>query len=102
MDFHRLGSTIEIVLEASLASAEISVSNEGPALPLEMQDQLFDSMVSLRPQQGGDEAHLGLGLYIVRLIAEFHHGQARLQNRADGKGVNAVITLSLLTSENIS
>ena len=102
LDFHRVGSTIEIVLAASLASAEISVSNEGPALPLEMQDQLFDSMVSLRPQQGGDEAHLGLGLYIVRLIAEFHHGQARLQNRADGKGVNAVITLSLLTSENIS
>lgn len=99
VDFRRAGSVIEISLQAGLASAEIIVSNEGPALPMEMQEQLFDSMVSLRPQQGGDEAHLGLGLYIVRLIAEFHRGQARLENRRDGKGVNAVITLSLLDSE---
>jgi two-component system, OmpR family, sensor histidine kinase ChvG len=84
----------------SLDSAEITVSNEGPALPMEMQEQLFDSMVSVRPQQGGDEAHLGLGLYIVRLIAEFHNGSARLENRPDGKGVTAVISLSLLNSEN--
>ena len=53
-----------------------------------------------QPQRGGDEAHLGLGLYIVRLIAEFHRGTARLENRPDGKGVNAVIALSLLNSEN--
>ena len=99
VDFHRDGSVIEISLEASLTTGEITVSNEGPALPIEMQDQLFDSMVSLRPQQGGEEAHLGLGLYIVRLIAEFHQGQARLENRHNGKGVNAVITLSLLDSE---
>ena len=99
VDFHLDGSVIEISLEASLTTGEITVSNEGPALPMEMQDQLFDSMVSLRPQQGGEEAHLGLGLYIVRLIAEFHQGQARMENRHNGKGVNAVITLSLLDSE---
>ncbi len=100
MDFRRDGSAIEIQMEASFESAEIIVSNEGPPLPTEMQDQLFDSMVSLRPQHGGDEAHLGLGLYIVRLIAEFHRGTARLENRPDGKGVNAVIKLSLLNIEN--
>ncbi len=100
VDFRGDGSPIAIRLEASLASAEITVSNEGSALPTEMQGQLFDSMVSLRPQRGGDEAHLGLGLYIVRLIAEFHRGTARLENRPDGKGVNAVIALSLLNSEN--
>ena len=100
VDFRCEGSAIEIRLEASFESANIVISNEGPALPNEMQDQLFDSMVSLRPQRGGDEAHLGLGLYIVRLIAEFHHGTARLENRPDGKGVNAAITLSLLNLEN--
>ena len=99
VDFHRDGSTIEIRLEASLESAQITVSNEGPALPIEMQEQLFDSMVSVRQPHGSNEAHLGLGLYIVRLIAAFHQGHARLENRRDGDGVNAVITLSLLNSE---
>lgn len=38
---------------------------------------------------------MGLGLYIVRLIAEFHYDQARLENRADGRRVNAIVTLFL-------
>lgn len=96
IDFHRPQSVIDIGISASLTSAELMVANEGASLPLEMQDRLFDSMVSLRERQGGKEAHLGLGLYIVKLIAEFHHGQARLENRADGKGVNAIVTLALL------
>jgi two-component system, OmpR family, sensor histidine kinase ChvG len=100
MDFRRDDTGIEIQMAASFERAEIKVSNEGPPLPMEMQDQLFDSMVSLRAQHGNDEAHLGLGLYIVRLIAEFHRGTARLENRPDGQGVNALITLSLLNTEN--
>ena len=99
IDFHRDGTPIAIELQASLESADITIANEGPRLPNEMQEQLFDSMVSLRPQQGGDAAHLGLGLYIVRLIAEFHRGSARLENRRDGNGVDAIVTLSLLKTE---
>ena len=96
IDFHRPGSDIEITLQANLTTAEIIIGNDGPGLPQEMKERLFDSMVSVRPRQGGNEAHLGLGLYIVRLIAEFHHGAACLENRGDGNGVNARITLSLL------
>ncbi len=100
IDFHRAGSAIDLTLQANLATAEIIISNEGAGLPREMQERLFDSMVSVRPQQGGNEAHLGLGLYIVRLIAEFHHGKARLENRSDGNGVNARVILSLLEPTN--
>lgn len=64
----------------------LTVSNSGPLLPAEMAGRLFESMVSVRPD-GGREPHLGLGLYIVRLIAEFHGGHARASNREDGSGV---------------
>jgi signal transduction histidine kinase len=52
-----------------------------------MRGRLFESMVSVRTGRAGDEPHLGLGLYIVRLIAEFHGGRAIAANRPDGNGV---------------
>ncbi|MBE9537986.1 MAG: hypothetical protein IMF06_02835 [Proteobacteria bacterium] len=71
---------------------ELSVTNEGPSLPQELQNKLFDSMVSLR-EGASENVHLGLGLYIVRLIADFHGGSARAENLSDGSGV--AFTLSL-------
>jgi len=65
----------------------LTVSNSGPLLPPEMAGRLFQSMVSIRPDADPREPHLGLGLYMVRLIAEFHGGEARAANREDGSGV---------------
>jgi signal transduction histidine kinase len=46
-------------------------------------------MVSERSRdfRSSDQAHLGLGLYIVRLIAEYHRGRYFARNLADGSGV---------------
>jgi two-component system sensor histidine kinase ChvG len=44
-------------------------------------------MVSLREAPRDNEPHLGLGLYIVRLCAQFHGATAHADNRADGRGV---------------
>jgi dedicated sortase system histidine kinase len=68
------------------AQGSLTVSNSGPPLPEDMAGRLFQSMVSGR-SGSGREPHLGLGLYIVRLIAEFHGGRARAANREDGSGV---------------
>jgi signal transduction histidine kinase len=64
----------------------LTVSNSGPLLPAEMPGRLFESMVSVRPE-ASSEFHLGLGLYMVRLIAQFHGGEARAANREDSSGV---------------
>jgi signal transduction histidine kinase len=64
----------------------LTVSNSGALLPAEMTGRLFESMVSVRTE-GSGEPHLGLGLYMVRLIAQFHGGEARAANREDGSGV---------------
>jgi two-component system, OmpR family, sensor histidine kinase ChvG len=68
--------------------AEIELANQGPLLPAAMQGRLFDSLVSLRDKTTpGDVPHLGLGLYVVRLVAERHGGVASARNLEDGSGV---------------
>ena len=68
--------------------ALIELSNQGPPLPEAMQGHLFDTLVSLREKSSpGSGPHLGLGLYVVRLVAERHGGMATARNLDDGSGV---------------
>lgn len=74
--------------------AQIELANQGPLLPEAMQGRLFDSLVSLRDKATpGDAPHLGLGLYVVRLIAERHGGIASARNLDDGSGVAFALQL---------
>ena len=80
--FSEPGDTIEIGLGSTTESYELSVTNPGPPLPEKMRTQLFDSMVSIR--EGGDDKHLGLGLYVARLIVEGHDGAILADNVENG------------------
>ncbi|MCP4046790.1 MAG: hypothetical protein GY732_12480, partial [Gammaproteobacteria bacterium] len=51
----------------------LSVANRGSRLPDVLHEQLFDSLVSHRENHVSGQ-HLGLGLHIVRLVAEAHGG----------------------------
>jgi signal transduction histidine kinase len=90
VDFSADGATISVSLRATDTEAEISVANPGPPLPPEADTRLFESLWQSRAEaeapQGRQRPHFGLGLYIVRLIAEFHGGSARAANLPDGQG----------------
>ena len=93
-EFGTVGAPIVVRLRREEGAACVEVENEGPPLPEAMPGRLFDSMVSVRSDAGGDAPHLGLGLYIVRLIAEFHGGSASARNRVDGRGVVVSVRLA--------
>jgi len=86
------GDEVTISLRRAGAGYELAVSNTGSRLPAELRERLFDSLVSLREKRGS-EPHLGLGLYIVRLVAAAHGGAVTAQNLPDGQGVEFRITL---------
>jgi two-component system, OmpR family, sensor histidine kinase ChvG len=86
------GSNIHLQLNDAGQDWEIEVSNSGSALPRELGKQVFEPMVSLR-QEGGKEVHLGLGLHIVRLIADFHRGKVNARNLPGDEGVAFSIAL---------
>lgn len=60
----------------------IAVSNSGGLNEGTDVANVFDPMFSSRANEDGN-LHLGLGLYIVRIVAEAHHGEARM-NVANG------------------
>ena len=80
------------------AGSDGAPENKGPLLPEEMRGKLFQSMVSVRGERRGEtgaEPHLGLGLYIAQLIAEFHGGSISAENLASGGGVAVTATFRL-------
>jgi two-component system sensor histidine kinase ChvG len=95
VDFSRPDAPIRIELEAAGGLARLCVANKGPALPAEIHGRLFESMISLRPDRADAEPHLGLGLYIARLVAEFHGGTIAAANLPAGDGVAVTASLPL-------
>jgi len=76
--FSSAGDTIMIGLKEDHSDFVLSVMNPGPPLPSRMRTQLFDSMVSMRENE--NSRHLGLGLYIAKLISEGHGGRISASN----------------------
>jgi dedicated sortase system histidine kinase len=92
VDFSADGDTITVSLRADSSSAEISVANPGLPLPPEAATRLFESLWQSRAESDR-RPHFGLGLYIVRLIAEFHGGSAEAANLPEDSG--AIFTVRL-------
>ena len=95
VDFSLAGSAIQIALSTRNGKAELLVENAGPILSASVASQLFVSMVTSRQKSGTQSVHLGLGLYIVRLIAEFHGGSVKAENTPDARSVQFTVLLPL-------
>ena len=95
VDFSRAGSAVRVGLDDGDGAATLTVSNKGPLLPERMRTRLFESMISLREAPGTATPHLGLGLYVARLIAQFHGGTIAASNLATGDGVAVGVRIPL-------
>jgi two-component system sensor histidine kinase ChvG len=83
---------IHIRLEAIDTGWRLAVANEGPRLPAKARQRLFDSLVSLRGKRDG-APHLGLGLHIVKLIAENHGGRVSAGDSKNLSGAEFSVVL---------
>ena len=69
--------------------ARLIVSDDGPGIPTEMRERIFERFVRGAGDQGGS---FGLGLSIVRAVAESHGGTVRLESPPEG-GARFVVEL---------
>ena len=95
VDFCPPAGTITVRLMREQSNYLLQVQNDGPPIPQALQQRLFESLFEQR-QDRDDKPHFGLGLYIVRLVAEFHGGLGVAANRPDGSGVIFSVTLPLI------
>src|SRR6266513_1930629 len=95
VDFCRGAEPVRIELTEAGGAAVLSVVNKGRPLPAEFRARLFESMISVREGPQTAAPHLGIGLYVARLIAEYHGGSTDAANLPAGDGVAVTVRIPL-------
>ncbi len=83
------GGRVRVVLRREGAAARLVVSDNGAGIPPEELEKIWNRFYRLEKSRSG--GGLGLGLALVRQIADIHAARVTAENGADG----AVFTLLL-------
>jgi signal transduction histidine kinase len=77
--------------------AALTVTDDGPGLPTEERERVFDRFYRHDEARGRESGGTGLGLPIVRDVVRAHHGSVRLTDRPDNRqGLQALVILPAL------
>ncbi len=76
---------VTVRLTSSSDGVRITVEDDGPGLPAGAEDRVFDPLVQLHPGDGAAPGSAGLGLTIVRRVAEAHGGRAWAERGPRGR-----------------
>ena len=80
------GGRVSVSLSREAADALVSVEDEGPGLPPENLETIFQRFYTARPKGAAFGGNSGLGLSIARQIVEAHGGRIWAENRVDAEG----------------
>jgi two-component system sensor histidine kinase KdpD len=84
-----IGTPVHINVRARSDSVVLTVEDEGPGIPDELKESLFDPF---RQGPGASGKGVGIGLSLVKRFAELHGGTAKVED-APGGGARFVIIL---------
>ncbi len=86
------GSSIEVSARREGADGVIEVSDEGPGIPQDMRERVFEKFPNWRPDGYQDQPGTGLGLFICRGIVTEHGGEIRV---VDGPGGGTMLRVRI-------
>jgi signal transduction histidine kinase len=86
------GQRAHVRLEQTDAAFEIVVEDDGPGIPDVDRSRVFEPFVRLEASRNLETGGTGLGLTLVKAIAEGHGGSVVLENRREG-GLRARLRL---------
>jgi two-component system sensor histidine kinase ChvG len=83
VSFSPAGGLVEIAAARVGDEVRIRIEDEGPGVPADAREAIFNRFHSVRPEGEGFGRHSGLGLAIARAIVEGHDGEIDVQDRDD-------------------
>jgi two-component system sensor histidine kinase ChvG len=83
VSFSPPGGLVEIVAVRVGDEVRVRIEDEGPGVPREAREAIFNRFHSVRPEGEEFGRHSGLGLAIARAIVEGHDGEIDVQDRDD-------------------
>ena len=84
LSFSPAGGLVEIRASDVGGEVLIVIEDEGPGVPTESREAIFNRFHSIRPEEDFGR-HSGLGLAIARAIVEGHGGRIEVEDRHDGR-----------------
>ncbi len=90
------GGTVTVSLGRRDGQIVLEVEDEGPGVPIGMEEAIFKRFYTFRPDSEAFGTHSGLGLAISRQIVEAHGGRLTCANRVDAQGMVAGARFTLL------
>lgn len=91
------GGAADVSLRDSAGALEVVVEDRGPGIPVEDRARVFEPFVRLESSRNLETGGTGLGLTLVKAIAEGHGGKVMLEDRPGG-GLTVRLTLPRQTS----
>jgi len=98
ISFSPPGGLVEIAASEVSGQVRVRIDDEGPGVPDEAREAIFNRFHSVRPEGEGFGRHSGLGLAIARAIVEGHDGEIDVQDRDDAPS-GARFTIVLPTAD---
>jgi signal transduction histidine kinase len=89
----RYGERARISIADDDAALRISVRDDGPGIPEQDLERVFEPFFRLEQSRNRDSGGAGLGLAIARNIARWHGGDIHLHNAPGGQGLIAELVL---------
>jgi len=96
ISFSPAGGLVEIAASRVGGQVRVRIDDEGPGVPPEARDAIFNRFHSIRPESENFGRHSGLGLAIAKAIVEGHDGEISVKDRDDApSGARFTIKLPL-------
>ncbi len=95
------GGRIDVVLERVNSHVEVSVEDSGIGIKAEFLPFVFDRFRQADASTTRRHGGLGLGLSIVKHLAELHGGSVRVKSPGDGQGTTFIVALPISVAREV-